>query len=523
MPFTRRGILHTAGALAVAASAPGAVQAATDDFAIDQVFADFMRNVGGSAQDAGGTITFTGRDPIVGSHFRIGASMAVPAMAAAVGAAAIMRERTGQTQDASIDLRQAVYGVAPWMRLLTDELMADGILTQDPLPSGLAWQPTLNGRALQGPLLLGNPLSFGLFETKDDRLVTPTGIYPQHFVGFLGLIGADPTRRSIVERIRTFNSADLEQRVGEAGMIMGIHRTPEEWLAHPQGKYLATVPVIEIVKIGDSAPTPWTPNPTAPLSGVKVLSCTHVIASTTSSRTLAGYGAEVLHVARDQALEHDALVVDVNVGMRSTLLNLKNPEQNRVLQGLLPQADVFVEGFRGRKMQELGFGPEEVARRKPGIVYLSARAYGWDGPWRDFAGFDMEGLTVTGFTMVEGGGQRPRFPPTFVMNDYIAGYMGAAGVLAALRRRAKEGGSYHVRVSLARAAMWFMSLGHFPNTDFDLSGPDNRIGPPETIRAQTPWGDLERLAPLVKLSRTPTRWRDPLVVVRGGDKPVWAA
>ena len=231
----------------------------------------------------------------------------------------------------------------------------------------------------------------------------------------------------------------------------------------------------------------------------------------------------MLHVARDQAFEHDALIVDVNVGMRSTLLNLKNPEQNRVLQGLLPQADVFVEGYRGRKMQDLGFGPEEVARHRPGIIYLSARAYGWDGPWRDFAGFDMEGLTVSGFTMIEGGGQRPRFPPTFVMNDYIAGYMGAAGVLAALRRRAQEGGSYHVRVSLARAAMWFQSLGHFPNTDFDLSGPDNRIGPPETIRGQTPWGELERLAPLVKLSRTPTRWRDPLVVVRGADRPEWAA
>ena len=289
MPFTRRAILHTAaGALAVAASAPGVVQAASDDFAIDQVFADFMHNIGGSAHDAGGTITFTGRDPIVGSHFRIGASMAVPAMAAGVGAAAIWRARTGETQDASIDLRQAVYGVAPWMRLLTDELLAEGVLPRDPLPSGLAWQPTLNGRALQGPLLLGNPLSFGLFDTKDGRLVTPTGIYPQHFVGFLALIGADPTRRSIVERIKTFNSADLEQLVGDGGMIMGIHRTADEWLAHPQGKYLATIPVIEIVKIGDSAPAPWTPSPTRPLSGVKVLSCTHVIASTTAARTLAG-------------------------------------------------------------------------------------------------------------------------------------------------------------------------------------------------------------------------------------------
>ena len=70
-----------------------------------------------------------------------------------------------------------------------------------------------------------------------------------------------------------------------------------------------------------------------------------MIASTTASRTLAGYGAEVLHVARDQGFEHDGLVVDVNVGMRSTMLDLKNPEQNRVQQRLVPRADVFVGGL----------------------------------------------------------------------------------------------------------------------------------------------------------------------------------
>jgi hypothetical protein len=110
-----------------------------------------------------------------------------------------------------------------------------------------------------------------------------------------------------------------------------------------------------------------------------------------------------------------------------------------------------------------------------------------------------------------------------VLNDYIAGYIGAAGIIAALRRRASEGGSYHVRISLARAAMWFMSLGSFDTTDFDLLGPENRMIPLRTMRAQTPYGEVERLAPQVKLSRTPGKWRDPLVAVRGGDLPVWAA
>jgi crotonobetainyl-CoA:carnitine CoA-transferase CaiB-like acyl-CoA transferase len=527
MPPTRRDLLQSAGAVVLGSASgaigPGTAEAATGEaFSIASTFADFMRGIGGGAEDAGGRVLFTGRDPILNSRFRLGACMAIPAMAGGVGAAAVWRERTGQAQELSIDLRQAVYGIAPWARFLADYNIAAGTLPPDWLPPEWTWIPTLNGRPLQGPFMLGNPLGFQVFETKDGRLVTPTGIYPHHFIGFLALIGAGPEPQQIAQRILAFDSIELEEMVGEAGMIMGIHRTAAEWAAHPQGQAIANIPVVEIIKIGESDPVPWANSPTAALSGIRVLSNSHVIASTTASRTLAGYGAEVLHVAREQGFEHDALVADVNVGMRSTLLDLKNPEQNRVQQRLVPRADVLVEGFRGRKMEELGFGAEQVARMKPGIVYLSVRPYGWEGPWKMYAGFDMEGLTVTGFTMIEGGGQRPRFPPTFVMNDYIAGYMGAAGVIAALRRRAREGGSYHVRVHLARCATWFRGLGQFTDADFERRGPENRLVAPELIRGQTPYGELERLAPLVKLSRTPIRWRDPLVAVRGGDLPVWA-
>ena len=90
----------------------------------------------------------------------------------------------------------------------------------------------------------------------------------------------------------------------------------------------------------------------------------------------------------------------------------------------------------------------------------------------------------------------------------------------ALRRRAKEGGSYHVRVSLTRAAMWYQSLGRFAGTDF-TPGADQVMVPPETITRQTPYGEIHRLAPQVKFSKTPGRWRDPLVAVRGGDRPEW--
>lgn len=524
MMLSRRDVLQApVAATVLAANRPSIAQTpGSDDFSIDTVFVEFMRSIGGTPHDAGGSVTFTGRDPIVRGRFRTGACMAIPAMGAGIGAAAIWRERTGQSQDLKVDLRQAVYAVAPWARLLVEELREHGMLPGDPLPAEWTWQPTLNDRRLQAPLAIGNPLSFAIFETRDGRRVTPTGLYPQHFIGFLRVVGASPDTASVAAAIRTFDSADLEERVGEAGMIMGIHRTQAEWRAHPQGQIVANTPLVEIVKVGDSDPVPWTPTPTQPLSGIHALACSHVIASSTVARNLAGHGAEVLHIARAQSFEHDAIWQDVNIGMRSAVLNLKNTEQNRILQDLLPKADIFIEGFRGRKMEELGFGVEEIARIHPGIIYCSVRPYGWDGPWNKFAGFDMEALTVSGFTAIEGSGpDRPRFPPTFVMNDYIAGYLGAAGVIAALRRRANEGGSYHVRVNLVRCAMWFMSLGQVGESELANPAAESRLGPPETIRAMTPYGDYERLAPLVKLSRTPTHWREPLLDVRGAARPAW--
>ena len=201
MSLHRRELLQAAGGVVagkmLAGNEPATAQPAkSEEFSIDTAFAEFMRDIGGTPQDGGGSVTFTGHDPIVRSRFRTGACMAIPAMGAGVGAAAIWRERTGQSQDLNVDLRQAVYAVAPWARLLVEELREYGMLPGDPLPPEWNWQPTLNDRRLQAPLAIGNPLSFAIFETRDGRRVTPTGLYPQHFIGFLRVVGAAPDTAS---------------------------------------------------------------------------------------------------------------------------------------------------------------------------------------------------------------------------------------------------------------------------------------------------------------------------------------
>ena len=272
---TRREFIHSSGLAAVGAvastlgrAAPAAAQSELPSFDIDKTFAKFMRDIGGTAADAGGAVTFVGSDPIVRSHFRIGARMAIPAMAAATGAAAIWRDRTGQAQDLEVDLREFVYNVLPYVGFVLQKKQHLGLIDpDDPLPAGFTWRPTVNDRELQLPLLFGNPLSFAFFETKDGRMVTPTGLYPRHFVGFLNILRAPPEREAIAQAIRTWNAEDLDGVVAEAGMVMGIHRTAEEWLAHPQGQYLSELPLIEIVKIGDTEPISYSPDPSQPLSG----------------------------------------------------------------------------------------------------------------------------------------------------------------------------------------------------------------------------------------------------------------
>jgi CoA-transferase family III len=111
-----------------------------------------------------------------------------------------------------------------------------------------------------------------------------------------------------------------------AGLVFAFVRTPEEWAAHPQGKQLAERPLVEIVKIGDSDPEPFTPAARL-LSGVRVLAATHVIAGNVMARTLAEHGAEVLQLAHPEEFENEGLMQDPCAGFTSSAwLDLKQPD-----------------------------------------------------------------------------------------------------------------------------------------------------------------------------------------------------
>jgi len=479
-----------------------------------------LAGTGVAPSDTGGTVTFVGRDPLFPSAIRLGSVFALAAMAAAVGAATIGRMRTGKSQDLSIDLRRSSHGIDP----------------------ELTFGPTINGWPYPNPIGNTHPFSVFPFETKDGRWVYPSAVYPAQQFAWTNFFNCGANHHSVAAAISRWDALELENAANEAGHTLCIARTADEWARHPQGQYLATEPVIAVRKIAEGDPQPFAPA-RRPLEGVRVLSATHAVAGPVVGRTLAEQGAEVLQFNRSNEFEHPWVYDDANVGFRSTYLDLRRPDSRAKALALARQADVFVDNFRGRKLANFGLSPEQLADGHRGIVAVSVRCYGWGGPWSERGGFDMLGSAASGVAMAEGEDGKPSMPPTALINDYVTGYMGAAGAAAALVRRAKEGGSYHVTVSLARNAMWYLSLGLVPPEErtfaenpfrrFDSLSTKpaelvpivmklrERLLPPEIVECDTPLGRVRRLAPAVHFSRTPGAWNEPFLTPMGSSPPAW--
>jgi crotonobetainyl-CoA:carnitine CoA-transferase CaiB-like acyl-CoA transferase len=278
---------------------------------------------------------------------------------------------------------------------------------------------------------------------------------------YLDFFGCANNRESITAATLRYTAHELEEALAGIGVPGCRAFDRGEWLGHPQGQVLAATPVIEIDKLADGDPAPFTAHGIHPLSGMKVLDFTHVLAGPRSTQCLAEFGAAVLHVS--SAMHADTLPqhLGVDTGKYCAYLDLSEEEQLKRMHELALDADVFASSYRGSVSQRFHLTPEELAARsRKGIIVLSVNAYGHAGPWRERAGFDPNGQAASGFAAAEGAGvSSPNVSPVSYLADLMSGYFGAAGMMAALLRRAREGGSYHVKVSLARTSMWVQELG----------------------------------------------------------------
>ncbi|HXO56991.1 MAG TPA: CoA transferase, partial [Mycobacterium sp.] len=365
-----------------------------------------------------------------------------------------------------------------------------------------------------------NPFALIPYRTRDGRTVMASAVYPHQAANWCRFLNVPPDFTKVAAAFSNWNAFELEEAANVAGLPACVARSAEEWLAHPHGALLASQPVIGLTRIGDAPPRALGPSE-RPFGGVRVLSFTHAVAGPTVGRVLAEQGADVLGATRPNDFEHDWVYFEANIGSRSAWLDLTKDSGKADVDRLLDDAHVVINNHRERKLEKLGIDPRELAQTHPGLVHVSVTCYGSTGPWANRGGFDMNGSAASGLMVIEGDVDKPRLPPTGLINDFITGYMGALGAAAGLIKQQTEGGSWHVTVNLTRNAMWYQTLGLVDPADTACDD-EHTIGVPDTYDADTPMGRVHMLAPPVSFSHTPARWPDPILVPRGSSVPEWS-
>lgn len=454
-------------------------------------------------------IEITGLDPVLDTPYLIGEALAGSLGAQAAVVKRIWQMRTLDSagnsvhdQQVSIDIRAAVNSASG-----ISNIYQSGHL----IKIGLEDDPT-----------------FRIYRTLDDKWIFIAGIYPHLKDGLLKLLNCVNTQTSISEAIGRWESSDLESAIADNELVGSVLRTQKEWRDSRQGKALLNVPLVDIIKIGESDPERFrapkgTPTkPIRPLSNIRVLDMTRVLAGPLASRLLAEQGADVLHISSPNLPYLYSALLETGFGKRSAFIDLRQQRDVQLLKNLIAEADIFSENYHRNGLAKYGLSPLDLANIRPGIIYVSESAFGEVGLWRNRRGVDQIAQMVTGIAAEMGSIDSPKlFPQGYYFIDYLTGYLAAAGACAALIKRAVEGGSYWVRVSLTRSAMWVQDLGRIDITKrtfiHDITSEERAK---YMMMSESPFGMLKHTAPVAKYSKTPSYFEYPVVPL-GAHDPVW--
>jgi crotonobetainyl-CoA:carnitine CoA-transferase CaiB-like acyl-CoA transferase len=456
-----------------------------------EILADLWTLAGGepSALEA---VTLTGEEPQLPSSFRVAAAAQASIAATGLAAAQIWKLRSGQSQDVAVDMRHAVV-----------ECRSERYLRIEGTPPPPAWDAIA-----------------GVYKTRDSRFVRLHTNFPHHRDAVCRVLNCKPERDDVQAALMQWDAEAFETAAYADGCVVAMMRSRDEWSDLPHAKALAALPLISIEKIGEAAPKPW-PAGDRPLAGLRVLDLSRVIAGPVAGRTLAAHGADVLLISGPDLPAIPWLTIDTGRGKLTSFLELKSEQGRDGLRALLAQADIFSQGYRPQALARFGFSPQDVAQISPGIVYVTLSAYGHAGPWAERRGFDSLVQSTTGFNHAEGqaaGVDGPKELPAQIL-DHATGYLMAFAAMMARARQSREGGSWHVRVSLAQTGQWLWNLGRVTDglKTEDLKGDVVR---PFLETVPSGFGPLSSVSHSAKLSKTPAFWARPAMPL-GSHPPQW--
>lgn len=358
----------------------------------------------------------------------------------------------------------------------------------------------------------------GDYEAADGWIRLHTNA-PHHRAAALSVLDVPVDRDAVARAVAGWEIAALETAVVEAGGCAAAMRTRAEWCASPQGAAVASEPLVWHEATDAGRGSAGAPVPGRPLAGVRVLDLTRVLAGPVSTRSLAGFGADVLRIDPPW-WDEPGVLPDVTLGKRCARLDVRQAEDRDVLVGLMGEADVLVHGYRSDALDRLGLGRDARQRIRPGLIDVALDAYGWTGPWATRRGFDSlvqmsAGIAAEGMRRYRT--DRPKPLPVQAL-DHGAGFLLAACTVRGLTLRAETGRGSLWRTSLARVAELLASM---PSASLDatISGPeaaDFSQGVPE----ETGWGPARRLPPPLVVEGVPMRWDRPAGPL-GMSPPAW--
>jgi crotonobetainyl-CoA:carnitine CoA-transferase CaiB-like acyl-CoA transferase len=212
------------------------------------------------------------------------------------------------------------------------------------------------------------------------------------------------------------------------------------------------------------------PSASGPLSGVRVIDCSTVLAGPLACQLLADFGADVVKVEhprsgdplRTHGASRDGVGLwwtQVGRGKRSVGLYLGDPDGAEVFRRLVATADVLVENFRPGTLERWGLGPDVLAELNPRLVVVRVTGFGQDGPYAGRPGFGTLAEAMSGFAAITGEPDGPPTLPPFGLADSVAGISGALSAVLALYHRDARGGSGQV-VDVAILEPIITVLGH---------------------------------------------------------------
>lgn len=365
----------------------------------------------------------------------------------------------------------------------------------------------------------------GDYRTADGWIRLHTNA-PHHRAAALEVLGQHPDRAALAPRVADWKAEALEAAIVAAGGCAAAMRNRAAWAAHPQGAAIAAEPLIHWDENGASHRPSPTLDPARPLTGLRVLDLTRVLAGPVAGRFLAAYGADVLRIDPPD-WEEPAVVPDVTLGKRCAGLDLKQAEDRTVFEQLLASADILLHGYRPGALAALGYDRDALQRLSPGLIDVTLCAYGWTGPWslagnltgnlaaqgvgrRGFDSLVQMSSGIAAHGMVAAGADKPT-PLPFQALDHATGYLMAAAALRALDLRRREGVSRSARLSLARTAALLSPSAR------NHAGP----GMPALTEADidptiepTSWGPARRVRFPLAIAGTPAHWDCPASALR---------